>query len=194
MARKNYNLNEEELAQIEHAIQNSEQPEVRQRAKAIHLLHSGEKPSKVAEMTAVGVSTIYNWHKRWRAEGIEGLRNKPKSGGGQIETKPRISKAKELLGKWVTIRAEPHVRGEAVDRIEPHSLVQFLEIVPDKNKPEWEWLKLDENHYVNYDYPPNGLRFKLLPDEPELPIDHYVLTAYNADHNVIQRKVLVELK
>lgn len=72
--------------------------------------------------------------------------------------------------------------------------MQFLEIVPDKNNPAWEWLKLDENHYVNYDYPPNGLRFKLLPDEPGLPVDHYVLTDYNADHNEIQRKILVELK
>lgn len=184
----------EKEAQIESAIQEGLQFDVRQRAEAIHLLHSGEKPDKVAEMFGVGVSTIYNWHRRWREEGLKGLSNKPKSDPKQNLKQARISRAKELLGKVVTVRSEPHIGGQEIDRLTAFSVVQFLEIIPDQTNPEWEWLKLDEGHYVNYDYPPNGLRFKLLPDQPSLPVDHYILTAYDAENNEIQRKILTELK
>ena len=52
--------------------------EVRQRATVIRLLHLGHKPEAVAEQQMVSVPTIYNWHKLWREQGIEGLANKPR--------------------------------------------------------------------------------------------------------------------
>jgi len=78
--RIDFTLTDEQLAAVEHAMSHSPLPEVRQRATAIRLLHLGHKPEAVAEMLAVGTSTVWTWHRRYRAEGLEGLANKPKSG------------------------------------------------------------------------------------------------------------------
>jgi putative transposase len=76
----NFTLTNEQLAEIEQAINSSPQPEVRQRAIAIRLLHLGHKPEQVAEMVAITANTIWTWHRRWRKEGIAGLANRPKPG------------------------------------------------------------------------------------------------------------------
>lgn len=76
----NYTLTEEELDQIQSVMRHSSKAEVRQRATAIHLLHCGQSPQEVSELMAVSQGSIYNWHKRWREEGLGGLKNKPKSG------------------------------------------------------------------------------------------------------------------
>ena len=55
-------------------------PEVRQRATAMRWLPLGYKPETVAQMLAVAASTIWNWHRRYRAAGLEGLTNRAKSG------------------------------------------------------------------------------------------------------------------
>jgi transposase len=75
-----FTLNDEQLAAVEHAMNYAPLPEVRQRAIAIRLLHLGHMPEAVAEMLAVAPSTIWNWHRRYRAEGIKGLANRAKSG------------------------------------------------------------------------------------------------------------------
>lgn len=77
---RNYKLTTEELGTIKEAMNHARQPEVRQRAAAIHLLHKGHSAQNVADMLAVSVGSIYSWHDRWQKEGIEGLRNRPKSG------------------------------------------------------------------------------------------------------------------
>lgn len=76
----NYQLNEQELAEIETAMNRDKRPEVRQRATAIRLLHLGHSPGEVAVILMVNLSSIYNWHQRWRAKGVAGLANQPKSG------------------------------------------------------------------------------------------------------------------
>jgi transposase len=75
-----FTLSEEQVAEVEQAINHAAQPEVRQRAIAIRLLHLGHEPEAVAEMLAVAPSTIWNWHRRYRAEGLNGLANRAKSG------------------------------------------------------------------------------------------------------------------
>lgn len=75
-----FRLNEEQLVDVEQAMNHSPQPEVRQRAIAIRLLHLGHAPEAIAEMLAVAPSTIWNWHRRYRAGGVEGLVNQAKSG------------------------------------------------------------------------------------------------------------------
>jgi len=75
-----FTLNDEQVAEVEQAINHATQPEVRQRAIAIRLLHLGHEPEAVAEMLAVAPSTIWNWHRRYRAEGLNGLANRAKSG------------------------------------------------------------------------------------------------------------------
>ena len=78
--RIDYHLNNEQLAEIEAAISSSPYPEVRQRAIAIHLLHLGQSPEQVAQGVLVTSNTVYAWHKRWRKQGIAGLRDGHRSG------------------------------------------------------------------------------------------------------------------
>jgi transposase len=76
----NFTLKEAELRAVEEAMHHAPQAEVRQRATAIRMLHLGHKPETVAELLAVAPSTIWNWHRRYRADGLAGLANQPKSG------------------------------------------------------------------------------------------------------------------
>ncbi|MEO8391854.1 MAG: helix-turn-helix domain-containing protein [Chloroflexota bacterium] len=53
--------------------------EVRQRAIAIHLLYLGQSPEQVAQGVLVTSNTVYAWHRRWREQGIERLRDGQRS-------------------------------------------------------------------------------------------------------------------
>lgn len=78
--RLNFTLNEEQLGELEQAINSSPYPEVRQRAIAMRLLHLGQSPEQVAQAVLVTSNTIYAWHKRWREQGLAGLRDGQRSG------------------------------------------------------------------------------------------------------------------
>src|SRR5215212_5232630 len=97
--RTEYHLKAKELVKIEKAIRQDKRAEVRQRALAIHLLHLGHKPEAVAEQQLVSVPTIYNWHKLWREQGIEGLGNKAKTGRPSKASEAYCRKLEEILEK-----------------------------------------------------------------------------------------------
>lgn len=78
--RLNFTLNEEQLGELEQAINSSPYPQVRQRAIAVRLLHLGQSPEQVAQAVMVTSNTIYAWHKRWREHGLAGLRDELRSG------------------------------------------------------------------------------------------------------------------
>jgi transposase len=78
--RLDYTLTDEQLGELEQAINSSPYPEVRQRGIAIRLLHLGQRPEQVAEAVMVTSNTVYAWHKRWRAAGIAGLRDGHRTG------------------------------------------------------------------------------------------------------------------
>lgn len=118
-----YQLKPKELAAVEKAIRQDKRAEVRQRAIAMRLLHLGQKPEAVAEQQMVSVSTIYNWHKLWRDQGIEGLANKPKTGRPTKATEAYCQKLEEVLDKepsefgyrfaiWTTDRLRAHLEKE----------------------------------------------------------------------------------
>jgi transposase len=92
-----YHLNEDELAQLEGAIRQDKRPEVRQRGIAIRLLHLGHKAEEVAQMQAVSKPTVYGWWKRWIADGLEGLANKPRSGRPQKADENYIALVQEVV-------------------------------------------------------------------------------------------------
>ena len=78
--RIDFSRSNEQLESLEEAIKFDERPEVVKRAMALRLLHYGHRPEAVAEMLLVTASTVYQWHHRWEAEGLEGLVDRPKSG------------------------------------------------------------------------------------------------------------------
>lgn len=78
--RIDFTLTAEQLAELEQAINSSPYPEVRQRAIAIRMLHLGQHPEPVGAMVLVTSNTIYAWHKRWREQGLAGLRDGHRTG------------------------------------------------------------------------------------------------------------------
>ena len=121
--RTEYQLKPKELTEIEKAIRQDKRAEVRQRAIAIRLLHLGQKPEAVAEQQMVSLPTIYNWHKLWREQGIEGLANRPKTGRPSKATEAYCQKLEEMLEKepaeygyrfaiWTSDRLRAHLEKE----------------------------------------------------------------------------------
>src|SRR5574341_1372402 len=121
--RIDYQLSDEQVQLIDDAIKHAPEPEVRQRAMAVKLLHVGHSAQEVAEMMAVELVSIYNWHKRWVAEGIAGLKNRPRSG--------RPTKAdqsyRDLLAE--VIEQDPQAREAA------QQLLDWLKKTPSSTKP-----------------------------------------------------------
>lgn len=78
--RINYQLSQDELEQIEEAQRTAPDPRVRQRATGLRLLHLGKKPAEVAELLNISQATVFNWQAEWRAQGLNGLSDKPRSG------------------------------------------------------------------------------------------------------------------
>ena len=118
-----YELNPKELAEIEKAMRQDKRAEVRQRASVMRLLHLGHKPEAVAEQQMVSVPTIYNWHKLWREQGIEGLANRPKTGRPSKASEAYCQKLEEMLEKepaeygyrfaiWTSDRLRAHLEKE----------------------------------------------------------------------------------
>jgi len=116
----NYQLNEDELKQIEKAM-NDARSEVVRRATAIHALHLGHKPDSVAQMLKVGKSTVGAWHRQWRTEGFEGLADKPKSGRPRKATPEYIKRLEE------TLTTDPKDKGYAFTVWTQARLRQYLE-------------------------------------------------------------------
>ena len=75
-----YTLNDKQLKEIEAAMRDDPRAEVVRRATAIHALHLGHTPEVAAQMVKAGKSTVNTWHRQWRAAGVEGLADQPRSG------------------------------------------------------------------------------------------------------------------
>lgn len=93
----NYQLNETDLQVIEQAIKTAPEVRVRQRATGIRLLHLGKKPEEVAELLDVATGTVYNWHGRWRKEGLAGLSDAPRSGRPTLADEQYASRLSEVM-------------------------------------------------------------------------------------------------
>lgn len=118
-----YKLNDKELERIQKGMHHSSKAEVRQRATAIHLLHMGQSPKEVSQWLAVSVGSIYNWHNRWRADGLKGLENQPKSGRPKNADEAYCQLLEDVLeqepavygygfGIWTVDRLREHMRRE----------------------------------------------------------------------------------
>jgi len=121
--KTDYELQPKELAEIEKAIRQDKRAEVRHRAMVIRLLHLGYKPEVVAEQQMVSIPTIYNWHKHWRKDGLEGLANQPRKGRTPKANDAYCAKLEEMLAKepsdygyrfaiWTSDRLRAHLEKE----------------------------------------------------------------------------------
>lgn len=118
-----YQLTEEGLREIVEAIKHDKRPEVRQRAMGLRLLHEGKAPKEVAKFLSVSQPTVYDWHHRWQAQGVEGLANRPKS-GRPVKANPNyvaileqvVDQDPQALGYafsiWTTERLRLHLKAQ----------------------------------------------------------------------------------
>jgi len=67
------------------------------KATGVRLLHLGKKPAAVAEILNVSQATVFNWHGEWRAEGIAGLRDNPRSGRPPLADEAYRAQVEALL-------------------------------------------------------------------------------------------------
>lgn len=93
----NYQLSESELEEIEEAQRTAPDPRVRQRATGLRLLHMSKQPAEVAELLNVSQATVFNWHREWRAEGLDGLADKPRSGRPPLADAAYRARVEELI-------------------------------------------------------------------------------------------------
>ena len=84
--RIDYTLTEKQINEIEQAIKNHPELQVRARARIIRLLHMGYKRPQVAHLLSISKSQVHYWYNRWLAEGIEGLSDLPRSGRPTVTT------------------------------------------------------------------------------------------------------------
>jgi transposase len=119
--RNNYTLTESELLTIEQAIKNDLDLRLRQRALIIRLLHKGYKPEAIADVLSISTGPIYYWHNRWRKEGLDGLRDKPRSGRPPISNEAYRHKLEEVLA------TDPRELGFAFSVWTPARLLAYME-------------------------------------------------------------------
>jgi putative transposase len=157
-------------------MHHSPKAEVRQRATALHLLHLGQSPEEVSQLLAVSMGSIYNWHKRWRTDGLKGLENKAKSGRPKNADQAYCDLLDEVLeqspevygygfGIWTVDRLREHLYRETgislsnrrfrallkeldyVYRRPKHDLTSLQDAEEkERSKDLLDWLKKDVKH------------------------------------------------
>lgn len=73
-------LTDSEKLALEHGYQMGESHIYRTRCKAILLKSQGKAAREIADFLNVTIPSIFNWIKRYKTEGIEGLETKPGRG------------------------------------------------------------------------------------------------------------------
>jgi len=99
--RIDFELNDTELSQIDQVIKTSESSRLVKRATGIRVLHLGYNADEVGRALSVSAPTVYSWFRRWKAEVLKGLENRPKSG------RPAIADAAYLQVVEKTLEQDP---------------------------------------------------------------------------------------
>jgi transposase len=134
---RDYHLKKPELERIDHAIHHDPRPEMRLRCTVIRLLHLGYKPEEIAEMQSISVPSVYNWVRRWRQGGLEGLATKPRSGRPPIADEAYAQALEGVLQKdpgdlgyrfriWTVERLRSHLKKQTGIELSESALRQVL--------------------------------------------------------------------
>lgn len=104
-------LSEANRLELEKGYHNGPTHNYRIRCKSILLKSSGKSASEIAEIFDVTIPTVYAWIKRYKENGIKGLKTRPGQGRKPImdcsdeeavrkaieEDRQSVSKARELI-------------------------------------------------------------------------------------------------
>ena len=116
-----YELSDTELSQIDQVIKTSKSSRLVKRATGLRMLHLGHNAYEVGRALSVSAPTVYSWFHRWKAEGLKGLENRPKSGRPAIADGAYLQVVEETLTQdpeglgydftlWTIQRLNQHVR------------------------------------------------------------------------------------
>jgi transposase len=84
-------LTEEERTEIQRRAQSrTEAARVVERARIIWLMHQGLRVPEVAQRLRVGADVVRQWVKRFNAAGLDGLRDRPRSGRPETYTPEQV--------------------------------------------------------------------------------------------------------
>jgi len=100
-----FKLSDTELSQIEHVIKTSKSSRLVKRATGIRMLHLGHNAYEVGQTLSVSAPTVYSWFHRWKAEGLQGLEQRHRSG------RPAIADAAFLQVVEETLEQDPGEMG-----------------------------------------------------------------------------------
>jgi transposase len=92
-----FTLSDTELSQIEQIIKTSKSSRLVKRATGLRMLHFGHSSYEVGRVLSVSAPTVYSWFHRWKAEGLKGLENRPKSGRPAVADEVYLKVVEETL-------------------------------------------------------------------------------------------------
>ena len=97
--RIDFTLNDDEVRALETAIKTDKRTGAVRRATAVRLLHMGYKVAEVAEMVSASEPILYQWHARFRAEGVDGLAHRKRVQPRRKVTDEYIRLLEEAIAK-----------------------------------------------------------------------------------------------
>lgn len=100
----NYTLTENEESVIKQAMKASDARMVK-RATVIHNLHQGYHPTEVAAIHGISLTSVYNYFNHFKANGIDGLTDHPRSG------RPRKATPEYIKCLEATLESDPKEEG-----------------------------------------------------------------------------------
>ena len=95
-------LDRDQTTQLGHLMDHDLSRRVRMRAHSILLSSQGHSIDEIAQIYQVHRITVSSWLDKWEGSGVEGLFDRPRSGGPPKLNEPEQAVAKEL------IKAHPH--------------------------------------------------------------------------------------
>ncbi len=91
-----FRVTDSQLALLEYTMHHSSQPELRQRAMAIRLLHMDYSINDTARLFALPPATIRQWRRRWRQGGLAALSDEPSLDDPQFPILERLRALQEI--------------------------------------------------------------------------------------------------
>jgi len=111
MAKRQFHLNEQEIAQLRRAEALTRDIHEFKRLQATRLYGSGVAVTKILEVVGCGASSVRQWAMAYNADGVAGLRSHWKGGNANKLTAPQRAHIKERLHQYRPV--DLHLMGKS---------------------------------------------------------------------------------
>jgi transposase len=144
MARRRFQLTEDQVRELTYAYGQCKDGPTRTRYQAVKLYGTGYPTKEVTHITGCSRITLMEWCRNYRAEGIAGLANKRVGGNAARLTRSQIQDLKNRLHTYTPAQLFSESAATADG--------QFW-TVPDLRRAIWHW------YGVSYQSPSSYLRY-----------------------------------